>query len=218
MLQELQELALALGVAILLLMAVVWLREKMQDTGNSSSQTPNKRQDESEAFVNTHAAFETPLVDSRAERLAFSPNGPAAVEKVFVASQAGAAMQRVSQIEAVAHRGLKGDRYCTGSGYWSESDKCEVTLIAQEDLDHIKATTDIKIQDGEHRRNIVTRNINLLSLAGKRFRIGTAYFAYDRPRPPCLYIQKITEPYFPHKMIRTFPEFLTTQSRLSIET
>ena len=31
-------------------------------------------------------------------------------------------------------------------------------------------------------------------LAGKRFSIGSAEFEYDRPRPPCHYVETITEP------------------------
>ena len=29
---------------------------------------------------------------------------------------------------------------------------------------------------------------------GRRFRFGEACFAYARPRPPCLYLQPVTEP------------------------
>ena len=114
--------------------------------------------------------------------------------KLFISPQAGAPMQRVEAIEAIAGRGLKGDRYCLGTGHWTESDECEVTLIAQEDLDVISSSAGLQIQEGQHRRNIVTRNVDLASLMGRRFSIGTAYFAYARARPPCLYLQSITEP------------------------
>jgi MOSC domain-containing protein YiiM len=50
------------------------------------------------------------------------------------------------------------------------------------------------VQDGQHRRNIVTRGVDLRSLSGRAFRIGGATFAYDRPRPPCRYIEGLTEP------------------------
>jgi len=50
------------------------------------------------------------------------------------------------------------------------------------------------VQDGQHRRNIVTRGVDLRALAGRTFRIGEATFACDRPRPPCRYIEAITEP------------------------
>ena len=36
--------------------------------------------------------------------------------------------------------------------------------------------------------------IQLDSLLGKRFQVGTAILEYDRPRPPCGYIEKLTEP------------------------
>ncbi len=58
----------------------------------------------------------------------------------------------------------------------------------------MQSPTSIAVQNGEHRRNLVTRNVRLETLAHKRFRIGDAYFAFDRLRPPCLYLQKLTEP------------------------
>jgi MOSC domain-containing protein YiiM len=73
-------------------------------------------------------------------------------------------------------------------------DECQVTLIEVECLDEIRAKTGVTIEGGEHRRNIVTRGIELESLLGKRFQVGTAIFEYDRPRPPCGYIEKLTEP------------------------
>jgi MOSC domain-containing protein YiiM len=36
--------------------------------------------------------------------------------------------------------------------------------------------------------------VELRSLAGRTFRIGGATFTYDRPRPPCRYIEGLTEP------------------------
>ncbi len=117
----------------------------------------------------------------------------ASVEKVFVTPQGGAAMREVAEIEAIEGCGLKGDRYCERTGFYTAIDECEVTLIEAEDLDEIQSTTGIKVDAGEHRRNLVTRGIRLLGLAGQRFRIGEVEFAYDRPRPPCGYIQSLTE-------------------------
>ena len=116
------------------------------------------------------------------------------VERIFITPQGGAGMQAVQQVEAVAGCGLRGDRYCQRSGYWTGVDECEVTLIEAEDLDEIRETTGIHVENGEHRRNLVTRNIRLESLAGRRFQIGEAVLEFDRPRPPCGYIQSLTEP------------------------
>ena len=116
------------------------------------------------------------------------------VERVFVAGAGGEPMQPVAEVLAVAGRGLDGDRYATRRGYWTDVDECQVTLIAAEDLDGITASSGVAVQDGQHRRNIVTRGVDLRALSGRTFRIGEATFAYDRPRPPCRYIEAITEP------------------------
>ena len=115
------------------------------------------------------------------------------VEKIFIASAGGTDMQAVDEVEAQAGCGLLGDRYCSRTGYWTGVDECQVTLIESEDLEQIRLQTGIRVENGEHRRNLVTRNVRLVELAGKRFRIGEAIFEFDRPRPPCKYIESITE-------------------------
>ena len=59
------------------------------------------------------------------------------VERVFVAGGGGQPMRPVDEVQAVAGRGLDGDRYATRRGYWTDVDECQVTLIAGEDLDAI---------------------------------------------------------------------------------
>lgn len=103
-------------------------------------------------------------------------------------------MKRVPEVEAVPGRGLKGDRYEMATGYWTGVDACQVTLIESEAIAAIARETEISISNGEHRRNIITSGISLLDeLPGKRFRIGQAVFEYEQPRPPCRYVQSITE-------------------------
>lgn len=116
------------------------------------------------------------------------------VEDIYIATRGGAAMQRVDQVEALAGRGLAGDRYCEKAGYWTGVDECQVTLIRAEDLDETSRRTGVRLQHGEHRRNFVVRGLDLKQLAGQQFRIGEAVLQYDRPRPPCSYIASITEP------------------------
>jgi MOSC domain-containing protein YiiM len=116
------------------------------------------------------------------------------VEQIYVAPQGGVAMQRVPQVEALAGCGLEGDRYYSRTGYWTGVDECQVTLIAAEDLENVQRSTGVQVDKGEHRRNLITRGIELESLSGKRFQVGKAILEYDRPRPPCSYIQSITEP------------------------
>ena len=117
------------------------------------------------------------------------------VEEIYIAPEGSAAMERVEEIYTIEGCGIKGDRYCEGTGYWtSYGDVCEVTLIESEDLDYIHNELGIHVKNGEHRRNIITRGIRLDDLRTKRFRIGEAVLEYDRPRPPCRHVQDLSEP------------------------
>jgi MOSC domain-containing protein YiiM len=116
------------------------------------------------------------------------------VEEIYIVSKGSAAMERVEEARAVVG-GLEGDRYKKGTGYWTPyGDICEVTLIEGEDLDEIEQEVGLRLKNGEHRRNIITRGVRLSSLRGLRFQIGEAILEYDRPRPPCKHIQDLTEP------------------------
>lgn len=116
------------------------------------------------------------------------------VEEIYVTGKGSSPMERVEEIRAVENGGLEGDRYKEGTGYWtSYGDVCEVTLIEGEDLDEIE-NEGLGVKNGEHRRNIITRGVDLERLRGSRFRIGEAVLEYDRPRPPCKHIQDMTEP------------------------
>ncbi len=117
----------------------------------------------------------------------------ALVEEIFVVAKGGLPMQSVRDIEAIAGRGLAGDRYLLRSGNWTDDDECQVTLIEAEALEEIMATTPVQVLQGQHRRNLVTRGIRLHELAGKIFTIGDVVLEYDRPRPPCRYIQSVSE-------------------------
>lgn len=113
------------------------------------------------------------------------------VEQIFVTGQAGAPMRRVETIDA-DEGGLRGDRYRNGTGYYSGVDECEVTLIAAEGLDRLEAEG-IAVAAGQHRRNLVVRGIDLEALRGLRFTVGPVTLVYDRPRPPCSYVERLTQ-------------------------
>jgi MOSC domain-containing protein YiiM len=115
------------------------------------------------------------------------------VVAIFIARRGGQPVERVDEIEAIKDRGLAGDRFLEGTSYWSGVDECQVTLISIEGLEEITETTEVSVMEGQHRRNIVTRGVDLLKLRGTRFRVGEAVFEFDRPRPPCRYIQSVSE-------------------------
>ncbi|MDQ3792588.1 MAG: MOSC domain-containing protein [Actinomycetota bacterium] len=121
---------------------------------------------------------------------------PGFVEGIYVARGAGEPMERVGEVAAIEGCGLAGDRYCEGTGHWSRFGRvCQVTLIAAEDLDAIEKETGVRVRDGEHRRNVVLRGVNLGDLRlFRRFRIGGATLEYVGPRSVCRYIERLAEP------------------------
>lgn len=117
------------------------------------------------------------------------------VEGIYVAPEGSVDMERVEEIRAIEGCGLEGDRYCKGTGFWTQyGDVCQVTLIEAEDMEEIEEELGLHVKDGEHRRNIVTRGIRLGELRRKRFRVGEVVLEYDRSRPPCKHVQDMTEP------------------------
>jgi len=118
------------------------------------------------------------------------------VESIFLAPEGGAQMKSVQAATALEGCGLEGDRYCAGTGHWSRFGRvCEVTFIAAEDLHNIEQGTRVGVNNGEHRRNVVTRGISLKALRrGERLRVGKAAFEYRGPRSVCRHIERLTEP------------------------
>ncbi len=190
-LAELYELLIGVGVAAAVLAFVAWL---FGVTG-----TVNRRSDvrEKNPLLCEPTREESPTENQQSPALdPGSGTEPAlpVVVAFYIAPSAGKPMERAQSVKAVAGRGLVGDRYFLANGHWTGTDDCEVTIIAQEDIDEIERRTVVRIQNGEHRRNMVIRNLPIENLTGKRFYIGSACFGYERPRPPCAYIQMVSEP------------------------
>lgn len=128
------------------------------------------------------------------QRATFSLGMQGVVEAIFLAVYSGESMQPVLEVEALAQRGLSGDRYANRCGYWSGVDECQVTLVEGEILDRIYEESGLSLHAGEHRRNIVTRGIRLVQLIGRQFRIGEAILEYTKIKPPCAHLQSLSAP------------------------
>lgn len=89
-------------------------------------------------------------------------------------------MREVDSAEAVAGKGLRGDRYGSGSG------KRGITLIQAEHLATIAALAGLaSIEPATLRRNVVVSGIPLIALKGRRFRIGEVLCEGTAPCDPC---------------------------------
>jgi hypothetical protein len=115
--------------------------------------------------------------------------GSGAVAGILVAPGAETPLTRVDSLEAVAGRGLRGDRYFDGRGTFSGPGYgYELTLVEAEVLD------DIALPWEQARRNIVTSGIELNGLVGRRFRIGEVECVGRRLAEPCAHLEKLARP------------------------
>jgi hypothetical protein len=112
------------------------------------------------------------------------------VEAILVAPEMGAPMEVCQSAELVAARGIEGDRYLEGKGYWSDPKwpDQELTLVEAE------VAEDLQLAPEQLRRNLVTRGVRLADLIDRRFRIGAALLKGVRPCDPCAYIEGFTRP------------------------
>jgi hypothetical protein len=127
------------------------------------------------------------------------------VVSVHLAPEAGAPMIAVPEARALVGRGLEGDRYCTGRGYYSAKPSLggrEITLIETEAvealLDGVQNAAgdrlDIKLTPAQTRRNVATRGVPLNHLVDRVFRVGDVRLRGTRLCEPCKYLDGLTRP------------------------
>ena len=120
------------------------------------------------------------------------------VEAICIAPEAGADMQRVSEAEAVAGRGLRGDRYFDDAGTWSNDPDVDdvprdLTLFEAETLEILARDEGLDLSVTDHRRNVTTRGVPVDHLLDERFRIGETVCEGVRICEPCNYLENRTE-------------------------
>jgi MOSC domain-containing protein YiiM len=115
------------------------------------------------------------------------------VVSIHIAAQAGAPMESLACVEAIAGRGLVGDRYFTGTGYWSKNAGVsrEVTLIEIEAIEAMAREKGVIVPHAA-RRNLVTRGVSLNHLVGRVFQVGAAWLRGTRLCEPCQYLEGLT--------------------------
>lgn len=108
-------------------------------------------------------------------------------------------MESRETCEAVAGRGLRGDRYFDDEGYWSlleqrreDSVAGDVTFIEVEALEAVATEYGVDLEPGAHRRNVTTCGVSLNHLPGRRFEVGEAVFEGIGLCEPCGYMQSLT--------------------------
>jgi MOSC domain-containing protein YiiM len=117
------------------------------------------------------------------------------VEAICVAPGASEVMRPLAEVQAFAGVGLAGDRYATGSGFYSDRPTDpgarEVTLFEAEVLDALRSEHGIELSPAEHRRNLTVWGTRLNELIGKRFNIGEVLLEGVKDCPPCEHLQRL---------------------------
>jgi MOSC domain-containing protein YiiM len=121
-------------------------------------------------------------------------NSKSVVVSLHIAPGAALPMQTVSEVRAVAGRGLPGDRYFDGKGTYSNHPGSgrEVTLIESEALTGLSRDYGVDISGDLSRRNIVTYGIALNHLVGRQFSIGSVKLRGTRLCEPCAHLERLT--------------------------
>jgi MOSC domain-containing protein YiiM len=111
------------------------------------------------------------------------------VAAILIAPTAEAPLTSVDEVAAVAGHGLEGDRYAAGGGTFSGPGRgYQLTLVEAEVLD------EIDLPWPQARRNVVTRDIALNGLVGRRFKVGSAECIGRRLCEPCAHLERLARP------------------------
>lgn len=109
------------------------------------------------------------------------------VEQIWVAADTGEPGHMLETVRVIPGEGLEGDRYTAGRGTFpSGRPGSAVTLIEAE----VCESFDPPLSPEEHRRNLVTRGIELNGMVGREFTIGSASFRGIRLCEPCATMQR----------------------------
>lgn len=118
------------------------------------------------------------------------PGPPGRVEAITLAPRAGRPVESVDRAQALAGRGLKGDRHVVGKGTFpSGVSGSALTLIEREVCDSF----DPPLSADEHRRNLTTSGVDLNALVGHEFMIGSVRCRGARLCEPCRTVDNYSE-------------------------
>ena len=115
--------------------------------------------------------------------------GDGRVEAVYIAAEHGELARAVVSVQAIAGKGLEGNRY-----FDEGRPEAELTLIEAEQIEQVAAESGIQIDAASSGRNVLTRGVSLNDLVGKRFRLGELECRGVELCEPCTTFERKTTP------------------------
>jgi MOSC domain-containing protein YiiM len=123
------------------------------------------------------------------------------IHHIFIAPARAEPMISLREVEALADRGLRGDRYAEAAN--RKSPDYQLTLIEVENILAFEKAFALPLAPHEPRRNLVTKGTTLNDLCGKRFRVGEVELEGLELCEPCGAFATRTHPevvrFFVHK-------------------
>jgi MOSC domain-containing protein YiiM len=121
------------------------------------------------------------------------------VVAVFLTAEGGGVPAETPEANAVAGRGLEGDRYFAGVGTFMKpgkplEPKQEVTLIESEAIEAARRDYDVPLELSDPRRNVVTRGVPLNHLIGREFMVGDVRLRGLKLCEPCVHMESLSKP------------------------
>ena len=115
----------------------------------------------------------------------------ASVVAIFTAPKKHAPVVSLKEVNAVAGRGLEGDRYFNPDG-WDEP-KREITLVESEAIEAANRDYDLGLTPEDMRRQIVTKGVALNHLIGREFTVGGVRCRGVKLNEPCNHLRKLAD-------------------------
>ena len=116
-----------------------------------------------------------------------APPAPGRVDALAVAGAAAEPARLLQTARALAGQGLEGDRHVAGTGTFpSGLPGSALTMIEAEVCESFEPP----LTPSEHRRNVVTRGIDLNALVGHEFMLGEVRCRGMRLCEPCTVVQR----------------------------
>ena len=115
----------------------------------------------------------------------------AKVVAIHLCAKTGGSPTPQESVNAIAHKGLEGDRFFGAIRNGQSRPEKAVTLIQAETIEALKVMG-LVLEPGETRRNITTRGVDLNALVNRRFKVGEAILEGYELCDPCFVLEKRT--------------------------
>lgn len=107
------------------------------------------------------------------------------VEAIHLGAEGVPELWPVEEVQAVAGKGLEGDRHFHADGAPAGQ---ALTLVSAENVEAVG------LAPGETRRQVTVRGVDLNGLVGKRFRVGEVECFGVELCEPCSHLEELTRP------------------------